>query len=123
LLPHFILGQNPNAVPIDREGIRNENQRHDLEVIFECGEAGSSGSWTLLASTEATVIPEVDLETHEVNPETCKFTNPKLQPEDIKMEKTWGQLTFVLFSVLVSSSFLASMSPIVFYTSITLIVG
>jgi len=39
------------------------------------------------------------------------------------MVKSWGQLTFVLFSVLVSSSFLATMSPVVFYTSITLIVG
>jgi hypothetical protein len=117
------LGQNPHAVPIDREGIRNEDQKHDLEVIFECGEVGSSGSWSLLASTEATVIPKIDREKHEVDPTTCDFTDPNVQAEDLKMEKNWGQLTFVLFSVLVSSSFLASMSPIVFYTSITLIVG
>jgi predicted DNA-binding transcriptional regulator len=32
-------------------------------------------------------------------------------------------LTFVLFNVLVSSSILAGMSPIVFYSSITLMVG
>jgi len=121
-LPHFILGQNHEAVPIEQEGIAIYNQKHDVEVMFECGEPGSSGSWTLLASTEATVIPEVDREKHEVDPETCEFVNPNDKPTEAEV-RTWGQLTFVLFSVLVSSSFLATMSPLVFYTSITLIVG
>lgn len=116
------MGQNKNAVPIDREGILTTNQKHDLEVIFECGDVGSSGSWTLLASTEATVIPEIERENHEVNPQTCEFNNPADKPVE-QDKKTWGQLTFVLFSVLVSSGFIASMSPIVFYTSITLMVG
>jgi hypothetical protein len=54
------LGQKAEAVPIDREGILDSNQKHDIEVFFECGEVGSSGSFTLLASNEATVIPEID---------------------------------------------------------------
>jgi hypothetical protein len=57
LLPHFILGQKGEAVPIDREGIINSNQKHDIEVFFECGEVGSSGSFTLLASTLLWVEP------------------------------------------------------------------
>lgn len=128
LLPHFILGQNHLAVPIEKEGTSPENQKHDLEVRFECGEEGSSGTWKLLASQEATVIPKIDEEAHEVNPETCEFINKDLQKggkdeKTTEMTKVWGQLSFVLFSVLVSSSFLATMSPIVFYTSITLMVG
>lgn len=68
LLPHFILGQKGEAVPIDREGITDANQKHDIEVFFECGEVGSSGSFTLLASTKATVIPDIDREKNEVDP-------------------------------------------------------
>jgi len=79
-LPHFILGQKAEAVPIDREGILDSNQKHDIEVFFECGEVGSSGSFTLLASNEATVIPEIDREKHEVDPTTCEWLRPEDKP-------------------------------------------
>jgi len=48
--------------------------------MFECGEVGSSGSFSLLASNEATVIPDIDREKHEVDPTTCKFNNPEDKP-------------------------------------------
>jgi len=40
----------------------------DLEVKFTCGDVGSSGTWSLLAATEETVIPEIEREAHEVDP-------------------------------------------------------
>jgi hypothetical protein len=91
ILPHFVLGQKPEAVPIDREGILDSNQKHDVEVIFECGEVGSSGSFTLLASTEATVIPEIDRKANEVNPATCEWIRPEDKPAK-PMIQNWGQL-------------------------------
>jgi hypothetical protein len=42
---------------------------------------------------------------------------------DHENSTAWTRLSFVLFSVLVSSSFLASYSPTTFYTVITLYVG
>jgi len=65
---HFILGQNPKAVPIVKEGVPAKDQMIDLEVKFTCGDVGSSGTWSLLAATEETVIPEIEREAHEVDP-------------------------------------------------------
>jgi len=58
--------------------------------MFKCGHVGSSGSWSLLAANEATIIPDVDREKNEVDPENCKFNHPEDTPSKTKMDKSWG---------------------------------
>jgi hypothetical protein len=120
--PNLLLGQTTNVSVIEREGSNSDNQLHDILLKYDC-----SRSWKLLGSPQPSIPTKAEMEL-KVDPETCEFENPPLgmkaqSVEEIWEGGTWDRFRLTLFSMLVSSSVLASYSPSTFYTGIVLMLS
>ena len=129
----MVLGQTADVKLINREGEIADNLKHDVRLIYNC-----DNTWELYAKKEPTAYDPEELSHMEVNPETCEYLHDHgdkhktideiLKDEEERTQKEWekngwDRFTMTLFSMLVSSSFLASYNPSTFYTTIVLMIS
>mmetsp|Transcript_21579 Transcript_21579/g.33229 ORF Transcript_21579/g.33229 Transcript_21579/m.33229 type:complete len:357 (-) Transcript_21579:33-1103(-) len=134
LNPNMVLGQTNQVKLIDREGEIASNLMHDVRMVYKCDK-----TWELYSKGNPTSYNSTERQHNIVNPETCQYINDQgehdhktvdeiLKEEEERSEKEWqsngwDRFKLTLFSMLVSSSFLASYNPSTFYTSVVLIIS